>query len=66
MENTDAAKEARKAAELLHVDAGEARKRVGKMTTKPQLRRARKAEAKLGKARKTVLEAIAKRLDEVS
>lgn len=63
--NTDAAKEARKAAELLHLNAGEARKRVAQMTTKSQLRRARKAEDELGKGRKTVIEAIERRLDEV-
>ena len=61
--NTDAAKEARVAAELLSVDAGEARKRITKMDTKSQLRRARKAEERFGKGRKTVLRAIDVRLE---
>ena len=56
--NTDAAKEARKAAELLDVDATEARRRVGQMTGGSQLDRAERAERELGKGRKTVLEAI--------
>ncbi len=56
--NTDAAKEARKAAELLDVDATEARERVGRMYGDSQLDRAEKAERELGKGRKTVLEAI--------
>ena len=56
--NTDAAKEARKAAELLDVDATEARRRVGQMTGGSQLDRAERAERELGKGRKAVLEAI--------
>ncbi len=56
--NTDAAKEARKAAELLDVDATEARERVGRMHGDSQLDRAEKAEREIGKGRKTVLEAI--------
>ena len=62
VENTDAAKEARAAAELLSMKATEARKRVAKMESKSQLRRARKAEETFGKARTTVLEAIDRRL----
>ena len=56
--NTDAAREARKAAELIDVDAAEARKRVGQMSGDSQLDRAERAERDLGKGRKTVLEAI--------
>jgi len=63
--NTQAAKEARRAAELLDVRADEARKRVQKMRTASELERARKAEEKLGKGRKTVLEAIDRRLAQV-
>ena len=59
--NTDAAREARKAAELIDVDAAEARKRVGQMSGHPQLDRAERAERDLGKGRKTVLEAIERR-----
>ena len=61
--NTDAAKEARKAAELLSMTATEARKAVQAMDSASQLRRAKAAEADHGKARKTVLAAIAKRTD---
>jgi hypothetical protein len=61
--NTDAAKEARKAAELLDVDATEARKRVSAMSGDSQLDRAERAERELGKGRKTVLEAIERRRD---
>ena len=60
MANTDAAKEARKAAELLDVDATEARKRVSAMSGDSQLDR---AERELGRGRKTVLEAIERRRD---
>lgn len=60
--NTTAAKEARKAAELLTMKAGEARKAVARMDGASQLTRARKAEAEHGKARKTVLAAIDDRL----
>ncbi len=56
--DTDAAKEAREAAELLDVNATEARERVGRMHGDSQLDRAEKAERELGKGRKTVLEAI--------
>ncbi|MGY1695282.1 hypothetical protein ACI780_10240 [Geodermatophilus sp. SYSU D00814] len=61
--NTDAAKEARKAAELLDVTAPEARERVGRMHGDSQLDRAERAERELGKGRKTVLEAIERRRD---
>jgi hypothetical protein len=60
--NTDAAKEARKAAELLTMSASDAVKAVRSMEGASQLRRARKAEQQHGKARKTVLEAIERRL----
>ena len=56
--NTDAAKEARKAAELVDVKATEARARVGRMHGDSQLDRAEQAERELGKGRKTVLRAI--------
>jgi hypothetical protein len=62
--NTDAAKEARKAAELLDVDAAEARRRVPVMSGDSRLDRAERtdraerAERELGKGRTTVLEAI--------
>ena len=56
--NTDAAKEARKAAELLTMNAADAVKAVRAMEGKSQLQRARKAEEKHGKARKTVLAAV--------
>jgi hypothetical protein len=61
--NTDAAKEARRAAELIDVDATEARRRVGRMTGDSQLDRAERAEQELGKGRKTVQEAIDRRRD---
>jgi len=61
--NTDAAKEARAAAELLTMNASEARKAVNAMERKSALRRARKAEERFGKRRKTVLEAIDRRLE---
>ncbi len=60
--NTDAAKEARKAAELLTMTAVEAKKAVASMEGKKQLERARQAEVDHGKARKTVLAAIEDRL----
>lgn len=56
--NTDAAKEARAAAELLTMTADEAVKAVRRMEGASQLDRARTAEQDHGKARKTVLEAI--------
>ena len=61
--NTDAAKEARKAAELVDVTAPEARERVAKMHGDSQLDRAEQAERDLGEARKTVLEAIEEQRD---
>jgi hypothetical protein len=61
--DTDAAKEARRAAELVDVDAAEARERVGQLSGDSQLDRAEKAERELGKARTTVLEAIERRRD---
>ncbi len=60
--HTPAGKEARKAAELLTMRAGEAHKAVASMDCASQLERAKKAEQKHGKARKTVLAAIDKRL----
>jgi hypothetical protein len=61
--NTDAAKEARKAAELVDVTAAEARRRIGQMSGDSQLDRAERAERELGRGRKTVLEAIERRRD---
>ena len=61
VQNTDAAKEARAAAELLTLKAGEAVTRVKKMSTASALDRAAKAEDKHGKSRRSVLEAIEKR-----
>jgi len=63
--NTDAAKEARKAAELLTMRAAQARRAIGAMSSRSQLKRAERAEAKYGKGRKTVLAAIAQRRKEV-
>lgn len=56
--NTDAAKQARKAAELIDVPAPEARERVAAMDDDAQLDRARRAEEELGRGRKTVLRQI--------
>jgi hypothetical protein len=56
--NTEAAQEARKAAELIDARAPEARRMVRAMSGRSQLDRAEKAERDLGKGRKTVLEAI--------
>ncbi|WP_448612386.1 hypothetical protein [Geodermatophilus sp. URMC 60] len=61
--NTDAAKEARRAAELVDADAAEARRRVSAMSGDSQLDRAERAERELGKGRKTVLDAIERRRD---
>jgi DNA-binding TFAR19-related protein (PDSD5 family) len=61
--NTDAAKEARKAAELVDVTAPEARERVAKMHGDSQLDRAEQAEKELGKGRTTVLRAIEEQRD---
>ena len=63
--NTDAAKEARRAAELLTTTAREASTLVRAMDTVSQLERARTAEASFGKSRKTVLQAIDRRLTAV-
>ncbi len=60
--NTDAAKEARDAAELLTMRAPEAAKRVRAMSTRSALDKARVAEQEHGKARTTVLDAVEKRL----
>jgi hypothetical protein len=65
VENTAAAKEARKAAELLTMKAGEARKAVGAMSSRSQLKRAERAEATFGKGRKTVLAAIEQRRKQI-
>lgn len=59
--NTEAARQARKAAELLDLPAGEARAAVGAMDGDDQLDRAERAERELGTGRKTVLEAIERR-----
>ena len=61
--NTEAAKEARRAAELLDVKATEARERVSRMHGDSQLDRAEQAERELGKGRRTVLEAIERQRD---
>jgi hypothetical protein len=56
--NTEAAREARAAAELIDVPAPEARRRVAGMHGESQLDRAERAERELGKGRKTVLARI--------
>ena len=56
--NTEAAKEARKAAELVDVPAPEAREKVREMHGDSQLDRAARAEEELGKHRTTVLAEI--------
>jgi hypothetical protein len=56
--NTEAAREARAAAELIDVPAPEARRRVAGMHGQSQLDRAERAERELGKGRKTVLARI--------
>jgi len=56
--NTDAARDARAAAELIDVPAPEARRRVGRLHGASQLDRAERAEHELGRDRTTVLEAI--------
>ena len=60
--NTDAAREARDAAELLTMKATEAQKRVRGMATRSALEKARAAEQDHGKARTTVLRAVEQRL----
>jgi hypothetical protein len=59
--NPEAAREARKAAELLDRPAAEARQQVARMDGGSQLDRAERAERDLGKGRKTVLRAIEER-----
>src|SRR3712207_1585684 len=54
--NTEAAREARAAAELIDLSAPEARRRVGELHGEAQLDRAERAERELGKGRKTVLD----------
>ena len=56
--NTEAAREARTAAELIDVPAPEARRRVSDLHGESQLDRAEQAERELGKGRKTVLDRI--------
>ncbi|WP_369133870.1 hypothetical protein [Modestobacter sp. I12A-02662] len=56
--NTEAAREARRAAELIDVPAPEARTRVAEMHGEAQLDRAERAEEQLGKGRRTVLARI--------
>ena len=56
--NTEAAREARAAAELIDVPAAEARHRVERMHGDDQLDRAQRAEQELGAGRRTVLERI--------
>ena len=56
--NTEVAQEARRAAELLDLTAADARERVRTLHGDAQLDRAERAEAGLGKARKTVLAEI--------
>ena len=56
--NTEAAQEARKAAELIDVPAAEARAKVREMHGESQLDRAERAEEELGRHRKTVLAEI--------
>jgi hypothetical protein len=56
--NTDAARAARAAAELVDLPAPEARERVAGMHGEDELDRARRAEEELGRGRKTVLRAI--------
>ena len=62
--NTEAAQEARRAAELIDVPAPEARDRVDGMHGPDQLDKAERAERDLGKARRTVLDRIEKQRDE--
>ena len=60
--NTDAAKEARQAAELLTMRAPDAARRVRAMTTRSALEKARAAEQDHGRARTTVLRVVEQRL----
>ncbi|MQA34978.1 hypothetical protein [Modestobacter roseus] len=59
--NTDAAREARAAAELVGMTADEAQRAVRRMSGDSQLDRAEQAERELGSSRKTVLAAIESR-----
>lgn len=59
--NTEAARQAEKAAELLEVDVSGARTKISAMDSVEQLDRAERAERDLGAGRKTVLEAIERR-----
>ena len=61
--DTDAAQEARKAAELIDLPAAEAREQVAGMHGDSQLERARRAEEELGRGRKTVLRQIEQQRD---
>ena len=61
--NTEAAKEARAAAELIDLPAAEARERVAGMHGGTQLDRAQRAEEELGRGRKTVLRRIERQRD---
>jgi hypothetical protein len=56
--DTEAAREAEKAAELIDVPAPEARERAAALHGDTQLDRAERAEEELGKGRTTVLEQI--------
>ena len=60
--NSEAAREAREAAELLTLTAREARKKVRGMSTRSALERAHAAEQDHGRGRKTVLAAVEERL----
>ena len=64
MPNTEAAQQARRAAEIIDAKAPEAREKVAAMDGDEQLDRAEKAERELGKGRKTVLEAIERRRED--
>ncbi|WP_432537558.1 hypothetical protein [Kineococcus arenarius] len=63
--NTDAARHARAAAELIDLTADEAVQRVRGVDDADELDRAERAERDLGKGRKTVLEAIGKRREQL-
>ena len=63
--NTEAARQARTAAELVDVPAPEARERVAAMEDEAQLDRAERAETDLGRSRTTVLRAIDERREEL-
>jgi hypothetical protein len=63
--NTEAARQARTAAELVDVPAPEARERVAAMDDEAQLDRAERAETDLGTGRTTVLRAIDERRREL-